>query len=59
MRDELGFSRYGAHGGDLGAGVTSRLARPTPSLWSAYTCWQSLTLPATTRQHSPRRNGAT
>lgn len=30
MRDELGFSRYGAHGGDLGAGVTSRLAQAHP-----------------------------
>jgi pimeloyl-ACP methyl ester carboxylesterase len=30
MREELGFSRYGAHGGDLGAGVTSRLAEAHP-----------------------------
>jgi pimeloyl-ACP methyl ester carboxylesterase len=30
MHDELGFSRYGAHGGDLGAGVTSRLAEAHP-----------------------------
>jgi pimeloyl-ACP methyl ester carboxylesterase len=30
MQDELGFSRYGAHGGDLGAGVTSRLAEAHP-----------------------------
>lgn len=30
MRDELGFTRYGAHGGDLGAGVTSRLAQAHP-----------------------------
>jgi pimeloyl-ACP methyl ester carboxylesterase len=30
MHDELGFSRYGAHGGDLGAGVTSRLAQAHP-----------------------------
>jgi pimeloyl-ACP methyl ester carboxylesterase len=30
MREELGFSRYGAHGGDLGAGVTSRLAQAHP-----------------------------
>jgi pimeloyl-ACP methyl ester carboxylesterase len=30
MQDELGFSRYGAHGGDLGAGVTSRLAEVHP-----------------------------
>lgn len=26
MHDELGFERYAAHGGDLGAGITSRLA---------------------------------
>jgi len=30
MRDELGFTRYGAHGGDLGAGVTARLAQAHP-----------------------------
>jgi pimeloyl-ACP methyl ester carboxylesterase len=30
MRDELGFSRYGAHGGDLGAGVTSLLGQAYP-----------------------------
>lgn len=30
MRDELGFDRYAAHGGDLGAGVTSRLAEAHP-----------------------------
>jgi pimeloyl-ACP methyl ester carboxylesterase len=30
MHDELGFSRYAAHGGDLGAGVTSRLAQAHP-----------------------------
>jgi len=30
MHEELGFSRYGAHGGDLGAGVTSRLAQAHP-----------------------------
>lgn len=30
MRDELGFERYGAHGGDLGAGITSRLAEAHP-----------------------------
>jgi pimeloyl-ACP methyl ester carboxylesterase len=30
MRDELGFSHYGAHGGDLGAGVTTRLAEAHP-----------------------------
>lgn len=30
MHDELGFSRYGAHGGDLGAGVTSRLGGAHP-----------------------------
>jgi len=27
MHDELGFERYAAHGGDLGAGITSRLAQ--------------------------------
>lgn len=31
MRDELGFDRYAAHGGDLGAGITSRLAQAYPS----------------------------
>jgi pimeloyl-ACP methyl ester carboxylesterase len=30
MHDELGFARYAAHGGDLGAGVTSRLAQAHP-----------------------------
>jgi pimeloyl-ACP methyl ester carboxylesterase len=30
MRDELGFERYAAHGGDLGAGITSRLGQAHP-----------------------------
>ncbi|QHC69524.1 epoxide hydrolase family protein [Rathayibacter sp. VKM Ac-2801] len=30
MTEELGFSRYAAHGGDLGAGITSRLAESHP-----------------------------
>jgi len=30
MHDELGFERYGAHGSDLGAGVTGRLAQAHP-----------------------------
>jgi pimeloyl-ACP methyl ester carboxylesterase len=30
MHDELGFTRYGAHGGDLGAGLTARLAEAHP-----------------------------
>jgi len=30
MHDQLGFERYGAHGGDLGAGVTSLLAQEHP-----------------------------
>jgi len=30
MSHELGFDRYGAHGGDLGAGITSRLAQAHP-----------------------------
>lgn len=30
MRNELGFERYAAHGGDLGAGITSRLAEAYP-----------------------------
>ncbi|HEY0248397.1 MAG TPA: epoxide hydrolase [Gryllotalpicola sp.] len=30
MRDELGFERYAAHGGDLGAGIVSRLAQAHP-----------------------------
>lgn len=30
MRDELGFERYAAHGGDLGAGITTRLAAAHP-----------------------------
>ncbi|WP_213816856.1 alpha/beta fold hydrolase [Glaciihabitans sp. dw_435] len=30
MRDELGFERYGAHGGDLGAGVSARLGEAHP-----------------------------
>ena len=30
MHDELGFERYGAHGGDLGAGVSSLLAEAHP-----------------------------
>lgn len=31
MRDELGFERYAAHGSDLGAGITSRLAEAYPA----------------------------
>jgi pimeloyl-ACP methyl ester carboxylesterase len=30
MRDELGYDRYAAHGSDLGAGITSRLAAAYP-----------------------------
>ena len=30
MHDELGFARYAAHGGDLGAGITSRLGQAHP-----------------------------
>jgi pimeloyl-ACP methyl ester carboxylesterase len=30
MTEELGFARYVAHGGDLGAGITSRLAEAHP-----------------------------
>lgn len=30
MTEHLGFSRYVAHGGDLGAGITSRLAQSHP-----------------------------
>lgn len=30
MHDELGFPHYAAHGGDLGAGITSRLAQAHP-----------------------------
>lgn len=30
MHDELGFARYAAHGGDLGAGVTSLLGQAHP-----------------------------
>jgi pimeloyl-ACP methyl ester carboxylesterase len=30
MHDELGFTRYAAHGGDLGAGITSRLGEAYP-----------------------------
>ncbi|MGW0505077.1 epoxide hydrolase family protein [Micromonospora sp. NPDC003241] len=30
MTDVLGYQQYGAHGGDLGAGVTTRLARAYP-----------------------------
>ncbi len=30
MHDELGFEQYIAHGGDLGAGITSRLGRTHP-----------------------------
>ena len=30
MTDHLGFTRYAAHGGDLGAGITSRLAQAHP-----------------------------
>ncbi|GLZ01044.1 epoxide hydrolase family protein [Actinoplanes sp. NBRC 103695] len=30
MHDELGFTRYGAHGSDIGAGDTSRLAQAYP-----------------------------
>lgn len=30
MHDHLGYDRYAAHGGDLGAGITSRLAETHP-----------------------------
>lgn len=30
MHDELGFTRYAAHGGDLGAGISARLAEAHP-----------------------------
>jgi len=30
MHDELGFERYAAHGGDLGAGISARLAEAHP-----------------------------
>ncbi|WP_329086599.1 epoxide hydrolase [Actinomadura citrea] len=30
MHDELGFDRYAAHGGDLGAGISARLAEAHP-----------------------------
>jgi pimeloyl-ACP methyl ester carboxylesterase len=30
MHDELGFEHYGAHGSDLGAGITGRLAQAHP-----------------------------
>ncbi|MFJ8749953.1 alpha/beta fold hydrolase [Streptomyces sp. NPDC102441] len=30
MHDELGVERYAAHGGDLGAGITSRLGEAHP-----------------------------
>jgi pimeloyl-ACP methyl ester carboxylesterase len=30
LHDELGFTRYAAHGGDLGAGISSRLAAAHP-----------------------------
>lgn len=30
MRDVLGYGTYGAHGGDLGAGVTTRLGAAHP-----------------------------
>jgi len=30
LMTRLGFTRYGAHGGDLGAGITSRLAQAHP-----------------------------
>jgi pimeloyl-ACP methyl ester carboxylesterase len=30
MREELGFDRYAAHGGDLGAGISSRLGEAHP-----------------------------
>ena len=30
MTDHLGFAQYAAHGGDLGAGITSRLAQAHP-----------------------------
>lgn len=31
MTEELGFARFAAHGGDLGAGITSRLAQHHPA----------------------------
>jgi pimeloyl-ACP methyl ester carboxylesterase len=35
MTDVLGYARYGAHGGDLGAGVTTRLAARHPDAVAA------------------------
>ncbi len=35
MHDVLGYRRFGAHGGDLGAGVTTRLARAYPDSLAA------------------------
>ncbi|SCE31404.1 Epoxide hydrolase N terminus [Streptomyces sp. DvalAA-14] len=59
LHDHLGFERYGAHGGDLGSGITSRLAAATPRRWRASTCWRSPTPPDTTRRASPRRSRCT
>ena len=32
----LGYSRYGAHGGDIGAGISGRPVPRTPRMWSAH-----------------------
>ncbi|GAA4315440.1 epoxide hydrolase family protein [Actinomadura luteofluorescens] len=60
MHDELGFTRYAAHGGDLGAGISARLAeRPTPKHSSASTSSRSPHRPPTTPRPSPRRSKRT
>jgi pimeloyl-ACP methyl ester carboxylesterase len=56
MHDELGFARYAAHGGDLGAGVTSRLAEAHPEALTGSICSLSLRLLRSTRPSSPPRN---
>ncbi|MFF1483722.1 alpha/beta fold hydrolase [Streptomyces sp. NPDC058319] len=49
MHDHLGFRRYAAHGGDLGAGITSRLAEAHPESVVGITCSPWPHRPITTR----------
>jgi pimeloyl-ACP methyl ester carboxylesterase len=37
MREILGYERFGAHGGDIGAYVTNRLGSESPSRWPGST----------------------
>ncbi|MFE2071499.1 alpha/beta fold hydrolase [Streptomyces misionensis] len=56
MHDHLGFRRYAAHGGDLGAGITSRLAEAHPEAVVGIHLLAAAAPPTTTPRNSPPRN---